>query len=75
MENAKDLSDLNPQLIGLEGWRVEATTTHNYTTRFIVGKSTGWKPVHLEILTRRSLGGIPAEKQYTSIKKLEKVRR
>jgi hypothetical protein len=29
-------------------------------SRFIVGKSTGWAPIHLEIKTRRSTGGAAA---------------
>ena len=48
--------DLEPQLIGLEGKRVEVT--HNgEKRRFIVGKSTGWMPCHLEIANRASSGG------------------
>jgi hypothetical protein len=68
----KDLSDLTPQLLGLEGWRIEATIDGE-TRRFIVGRSTGVKPVHLEVKTRRSLGGQPAEKRYNVITILEKV--
>jgi hypothetical protein len=66
----RDLSDLSPQLTGLEGWRVEAVTTYGETRRFYVGKSTGWRPCHLEVLTRRSRGGMAAEKKYTSVTKL-----
>lgn len=70
----KDLSDLTPQLIGLEGWRVEVITSYGEKRRFIVGRSTGWKPIHLEVLTKRSLGGSGAEKLYASVRKLYKVR-
>jgi hypothetical protein len=38
---ARDNSDLSPQLVGLEGYRVEVVTTYGETRRFIVGKSTG----------------------------------
>lgn len=50
-------ADLTPQLAGLEGKRVEVTTPSGETSRFYVGKSTGWMPCHLEVKTRRSLGG------------------
>lgn len=67
------LDDLSYQLTGLEGWRIEVETFYGEVRRFIVGRSTGWKPVHLEIKTRRSFGGGAAEKVYKSIKKLYKV--
>jgi hypothetical protein len=66
----RDNSDLTPQLIGLEGWRVEVVTDYGEKRRFIVGKSTGWKPIHLEVYNRRSLGGGGAERHYASVKKL-----
>lgn len=50
-------ADLTPELIGKEGLRVEVTGPDNYKSRFWVGKSTGWCPIHLEIRTRRSAGG------------------
>ena len=50
-------ADLSPQLIGLEGKRVEVVDRHEETRRFWVGKSTGWFPVHLEIARRDSSGG------------------
>ncbi len=65
---------LSPQLIGLEGWRVEVETTYGETRRFIVGKSTGWIPCHLEIARRDSFGGMSADKQYASVKRLYKAR-
>lgn len=58
----KSRAELTPELIGYEGMRVEIT--HRWTPehkpetkRFIVGKSTGWMPVHLEIANIRSTGG------------------
>ncbi len=48
---------LTPQLIGMEGKRVQVTAPDGYKSRFIVGKSTGWAPCHLEIETRGSTGG------------------
>jgi hypothetical protein len=66
----RDNSDLTPQLTGLEGWRVEVVTDYGEKRRFIVGKSTGWKPIHLEIANRRSSGGCGAEKHYASVTKL-----
>lgn len=70
----RDESDLTVALRGLEGHRVEVVTTYGEKRRFIVGKSTGWKPIHLEIKTRRSHGGGAAEKQYKSVRILYKAR-
>lgn len=50
-------ADLSPQLIGLEGKRVEVTLPDGDRSRFWVGKSTGWFPIHLEIQSQRSDGG------------------
>ena len=50
-------AELTPQLIGLEGKRVEVLDRHGERRRFQVGKSTGWMPCHLEIARRDSSGG------------------
>jgi hypothetical protein len=63
----KDYSDLTKQLIGLEGKRVEAITLYGEKLRFWVGKSTGWKPIHLEVLRSNSIGGTGAHKKYQSV--------
>jgi hypothetical protein len=49
--------ELTPQLIGLEGKRVEVTDRNGETRSFWVGKSTGWIPIHLEVARRNSTGG------------------
>jgi len=54
---ARDLSGLIPALIGLEGWRIEAAYPDGSKARYYVGRSTGWRPCHLEVKTRRSFGG------------------
>lgn len=54
---ARGTAGLHPQLIGLEGWRVEVEDDDGNVRRFIVGKSTGWMPCHLEISRRDSDGG------------------
>ena len=59
---------LSPQLTGKEGKRVEVVTSYGETRRFIVGKSTGWIPCHLEIPRRDSSGGISAETEYKSVR-------
>src|SRR5690606_5751737 len=51
-------AELTPQLIGLEGKRVEVGDRHGERRRFIVGKSTGWLPCHLEIPRRNATGGV-----------------
>lgn len=50
--------ELTPQLIGLEGKRVEVTAKDGSRRRFYVGKSTGWTPCHLEVHNSRSTGGM-----------------
>jgi len=55
--NQRCTAELTPQLIGLEGQRVEVVDQYDERRRFIVGKSTGWLPCHLEIKTKRSTGG------------------
>ena len=49
--------ELTPELVGLEGRRVEVTGPDGYRKRFTVGRSTGWMPLHLEIANSRSTGG------------------
>lgn len=49
-------SELCPQLIGLEGKRVEVVYPWG-KERFIVGKSGGFIPCHLAIKRRDSIGG------------------
>lgn len=51
------LIELTPELIGLEGKRVEVTDEHGDARRFWVGKSMGWMPCHLEIENKRHDGG------------------
>ncbi|MFH0921817.1 MAG: hypothetical protein V1913_15825 [Fibrobacterota bacterium] len=72
-ERVRDYSGLTPQLKGLEGYRVEAITTYYQKRRFIVGRSTGWIPCHLEISRRSALGGPSAEKEYKTIKRLYNI--
>ncbi len=68
-------SELTPQFIGLEGHRVEVTDRHGETRRFIVGKSTGWMPIHLEIKRRDSIGGMGASREYAKVRDLGRVTR
>ena len=53
--------ELTPELIGKEGRRVEVThqweSGEKETTRFKVGKSTGWMPCHTQLANVRSHGG------------------
>lgn len=48
---------LYPVLIPFEGQRVEVRSTDGSKRRFIVGKSVGWMPVHLEMARKDSKGG------------------
>lgn len=71
----RDLSGLTPQLIGLEGWRVEVTLRDGGKPyRFIVGRSTGWRPCHLEIERRTSRDGSPARDRYHTVRRLNRIR-
>jgi hypothetical protein len=71
----RDNSDLTPQLTGLEGHRVEVMDIPNARPRrFIVGKSTGWRPCHLELARVSARGGEPAAKAYESVRSIGKVR-
>lgn len=70
----RSAAELTPELIGYEGKRVEVT--HRWpesgrveTTRFQVGKSTGWMPCHLQLARATSHGG-PA----VCLGKIESVR-
>lgn len=66
-----------PQLEGLEGWRVEVETTYGDTRRFIVGRNVRSAPcrIHLELKRRDSIGGMAADSEYKSVRKLYKVRK
>ena len=54
-----DNSSLNPRATRFykSGERVEITYKNGEKLRCYIGKSTGWKPVYLEILRRNSTGG------------------
>ena len=71
----RDLSGLTPQLVGLEGWRVEVDTTYGETRQFIVGRSTGWRPCHTELPRRDSSGGFAADSEYVAVRRLYQARR
>ena len=73
-EAMRDYSGLSLQLRGKEGYRVEVVTDYDETRRFIVGRSTGWRPCHIEVNNRRSLGGPGAESSYKSVRVLYKAR-
>lgn len=68
-----DTSDLDPRFApfyesrervevtwkpGFEDYTGYGARTEGRKARFWVGRSTGWKPVYLVLLTRRSCGGV-----------------
>lgn len=69
-DRLRDDSNLTPQLVELEGWRVEVEDHYGKVRRFIVGVSTGWRPIHLEISRRNAYGGGAASRSYRSVRKL-----
>jgi len=72
-DEARDLSGLTYQLRGLEGCRVEVKTAYNETRRFQVGRSTGWRPCHLEMSNRVSSGGHPADHIYKNVRVIRRT--
>lgn len=67
-------SELTPQLMGLEGWRVEVVTCWGSKERFIVGKSCGYIPCHLALARRNSSGGAAVcGAPFQSVKMIAKV--
>ena len=71
----KSKSELIPEFIGNEGRRVEVITSYGEKSRFIIGKSTGFIPCHLEIKKSNSNGGISVcGYPFKSITFLERVR-
>ena len=59
-EKTRCPAELTPELIGLEGKRVEVTTPSGEKSRFYVSRSTGPIPIHIEIKRRDSMGGCGA---------------
>lgn len=55
----RSTAELIPEFIGKEGKRVEVITSYGEKSRFIIGKSTGFIPCHLEIKKSNSSGGSP----------------
>lgn len=56
-EGYRSNSELIPEFIGKERKRVEVITRYGEKKRYIIGKSAGWIPCHLEILKSNSSGG------------------
>lgn len=69
----RDLSGLTSQLIPWEGWRVEVKALDGDVYRFNVCRSTGWRPIHLEVHNARSAGGTPAADKYEWVRGIRKV--
>ena len=68
-------SELTLQLRGLEGWRIEAVDRWGEKRRFIVGRSTGFIPCHLELSRCNSSGGSAVVgAPFKSITRIEQVR-
>lgn len=57
MTKQKCEAELTPELIGLEGKRVEVTYPDGDKSCFYVGRSTGWMPCHIEVENNNSSGG------------------
>lgn len=70
----RDHSGLTPILTGLEGMRVEATLDDGSKERFIVGRSSGWRPCHIALKRVDSRGGMMVPSGIVEIVRLEKIR-
>lgn len=54
-DELRDTSDLHPMLIAYEGKKVTVKPKRAYgLSTFRVGRSTGWKPIHLALKERES---------------------
>ena len=73
-DKVRDLSGLTPCLLGREGWRVEVVDCYGKTRRFIVGRSDGCRPCHIEVSRRSAFGGPAASMEYESVRNLYRVR-
>lgn len=67
-KRVQDTTSLNPQLLKLEGCRVEVRDEYGEKRRFQVGRSGGWRPIHLELANCRSSGGCKAADNYKSVR-------
>jgi hypothetical protein len=67
-QRLQDLSGLTPQLRGLERYRVEVVDVYGETRRFWVGRSSGWRPCHIENKLLTSSGGVSADRVYKSVR-------
>lgn len=56
-------AELHPQLMGKEGKRVKIIDAAGNPRSFIVGRSSGWLPTHLEVSRRDSSGGVPVSRE------------
>lgn len=63
-------AELTPQLVGLEGKRVEVVDCYDEKRRFRVGKSTGWMPCHLELGGRSNGGPAVSGTPFKSIRRI-----
>lgn len=68
-------AELTPQLVGLEGRRVEVTAHDGERRTFRVGRSTGWLPCHLEISGRASGGPAVMGAPFLAVRVLPDPRR
>lgn len=59
--------DLNTQLEGLEGRKVEAVTHNGERREFWVARSTGWRPSHLEASEPGAKAGTVCPREYRSV--------
>ncbi len=64
------------QLIGYEGWRVNVVNCWGEKKSFIVGKSSGCIPCHIELKTKKSRGGddLSIDAPFKSFIPIEKVK-
>jgi len=72
----RSTAGLSPQLIGLEGCRVETVSDMTgEKERFWVGRSSGWQPCHVMLKLITSRGGFSASKHYKSVRVIREKRR
>lgn len=67
---------LTPQLMGLEHRRVEVVDRYGERRQFVVGRSTGFIPIHLELSSERARWGDPVTgAPFQSVRPIHRSRR
>jgi hypothetical protein len=74
-DRVRSKAGLTPQLVGLEGCRVEVMSIMTGEKhRFWVGRSSGWQPCHIALKLRTSRGGLSCDREYKAVRVVRQKR-